>query len=190
MTNPGPGQAGNTPPPPPPSSPPPGYGYQAPPPPPPPGYGYGPYPYPYPQYAYRPPHPSGIPDGERTMAGIAHLSVFFAPLILPLILWLVARGTQPYAAHQSKQAFFFHLIFTVLILVLVLPLWLGGFFLAIAASAGGNPNDASFGAFPLIFCGVWLVAVVLGITQIVFGIYAAVQAFNGRPYHYPLLGGI
>jgi uncharacterized Tic20 family protein len=188
MTNPGPGQAGNTPPPPPPSSPSPGYGYQAPPPPP--GYGYGPYPYPYPQYAYRPPHPSGIPDGERTMAGIAHLSVFFAPLILPLILWLVARGTQPYAAHQSKQAFFFHLIFTVLILVLVLPLWLGGFFLAIAASTGGNPNDASFGAFPLIFCGVWLVAVVLGITQIVFGIYAAVQAFNGRPYRYPLLGGI
>jgi uncharacterized Tic20 family protein len=29
---------------------------------------------------------------------------------------------------------------------------------------------------------------VIGIVAIVLGVYAAVQAFNGRPYHYPLLG--
>src|SRR5215813_2146029 len=134
MTDPASGAAGQQPPP---SAPPVGgYGYQAPPPPPPPpgGYGYGPYPNPYPPYAYRPPHPSGIPDSERTMAGIAHLSVFFAPLILPLILWLVARDTQPYGAQQSKQAFFFHLIFTVLIVAIAVPLWFGAVFAAIAAA--------------------------------------------------------
>src|SRR5262249_50590934 len=57
------------------------------PPPPPPIYGYGN------GYAYAPYGPSMLParNNETVLAGISHLSVFFAPVILPLIVWLVSR---------------------------------------------------------------------------------------------------
>src|SRR5215472_12614903 len=47
---------------------------------------------------------------ETGVAGLAHLSSFFAPLVVPLIIWLVVRDSMPYAARQAKQALFFHLI--------------------------------------------------------------------------------
>ena len=60
----------------------------------------------YAGYGYAPPQSN---DNQTVMAGLAHLSIFFGALIVPLILWLVNRGKAPYAAQQSKQAFFFHL---------------------------------------------------------------------------------
>jgi len=158
------------------SGPPPGYA------PPPPGYGYG----------YYPPsataHPSGIPDSERILAGFCHLSVFFAPLIMPLVVWLAARNSSPYASHQGKQAFFFHLLVSAVGLFVALPVFLI-FVLGFAgATASRRPGLT---ALPILgfTCG-WLLIVALALAQIGFGIYGAVQAFQGRPFHYPLLGGI
>ncbi len=182
----------------------PGYtGYQAPPPPgafavppgfaapPPAGYGYGyapygPYP-PYPPYA-APMHPSGVPDGDRTLAGLTHLSVFFASIIMPLIVWLVTRTSMPYASRQAKQAFFFQLILGGISLVLILPFYFA-MFASVFALAPNNPGAAPaafFGGFAL----VWVLILALSGVRIGFGIYAAVQAFQGKPYHYPLLGGL
>jgi uncharacterized Tic20 family protein len=158
--------------------PPPGYG------PPPPGYGYG----------YYPPsaiaHPSGIPDSERILAGFCHLSVFFAPLIMPFVVWLAAKNSSPYASHQGKQAFFFHLIYGVLGAVVGMVIFFtvfAGFFGALTRSS--NPGSAPFGAFAGLFL-IWGLIAVISLVEIGFGIYGAVQAFQGRPFHYPLLGGI
>ncbi|HEU5441201.1 MAG TPA: DUF4870 domain-containing protein [Ktedonobacterales bacterium] len=191
MTNPDTGNAGNTTPPPP--LPPFGYGYQAPPPPPPPGYGYGygpfPYPYPYPPYAYRPPHPSGIPDSERTLAGITHLSVLFAGIIMPLIVWLAVKTSMPYASRQAKQAFFFQLILFIVTVVAVVPFYIAFFavFFTTEIPAPGQPYTMP-GAFYGGFAIIWGLIFALSVVRIGFGIYAAVQAFAGKPYHYPLLG--
>ena len=178
-------------------------GYQAPPPPPtgayappppgyaapvpPPGYGYGAYgPYaPYPPYA-APMHPSGIPEGERVLAGITHLSVFFAQLIMPLIVWLAVKRSMPYASRQAKQAFFFQLILFGVTLVIFVPFYIA-LFASMFTFTPGNP-----GIFPGAFFGgiivFWVLLLAISGVRIGFGIYAAVQAFQGKPYHYPLLG--
>ncbi len=75
-----------------------------------------------PPYGYAPPYgygyaPVGPSESDRTLAGICHLSVFFAPIILPLIIWLAMRRTHSYASSQAKQAFFFHLFFTIIAFV-------------------------------------------------------------------------
>lgn len=162
-------------------------GYAPPPPgyaPPPPGYGYG----------YYPPsataHPSGIPDSERILAGFCHLSVFFAPLILPLVVWLAAKNSSPYASHQGKQAFFFHLIYGVVGVVIAVVIFFtvfAGLFGAVGPRS--DPGPASVGAFAGLFL-LWGLIAVLSLFDIGFSIYGAVQAFQGRPFHYPLLGGI
>lgn len=171
----------------------PGGAYYAPPPspsgyapPPAPGYsyGYGPY---TPYVPYAPPaHPSGVPDGERVLAGITHLSVFFGGIIMPLVVWLAAKTSMPYASRQAKQAFFFQLILTGIALILIVPFYIAIFasMIAIESNTPGVAPVTFFGGFALL----WIGYLALWVVEISFAIYAAVQAFQGKPYHYPLLG--
>ncbi len=177
-------------------------------PPPPPGYAPGGYP-PPPGYApgsapggyyaapglsqgYQAPVP-GYPGGKPdfTLAGMAHLSVFFAPIILPLIVWLTQRGKSPYIARQGKQAFFWHLIvsggsFVLLIVGYVI------FFASFISSTNFDSTTSipDFGGKFAIFFVIWGIVLVLGIVNVVFGIIGAVRAFKGEPFSYPLLGGL
>jgi uncharacterized Tic20 family protein len=132
-----------------------------------------------------PGYPGGQPD--FTLAGLAHLSVFFAPIILPLIVWLTQRDKSPYIARQGKQAFFWHLIFSGGSVVLVI------IFYALFFKSFDSFNRASIGDFGAFFGGffiIWGIVLVLGIVDIVFGILGAVKAFKGEPFSYPLLGGL
>lgn len=174
-------------------------GYQAPPPagwasyappasgyaPPAPGYGYAPYAAPYAPYVPTM-HPSGIPDGDRVLAGITHLSVFFGGIIMPLVVWLAAKTSMPYASRQAKQAFFFQLILTGIALILIVPFYIAIFAstIAIASNTPGAAPVTFFGGFALL----WIGYLAIWVVEITFAIYASVQAFQGKPYHYPLLG--
>ncbi|HZC07060.1 MAG TPA: DUF4870 domain-containing protein [Ktedonobacterales bacterium] len=151
------------------------------------GYGYG-----YaPQPGYFPPYGMGGPsESDRTLAGICHLSVFFAPLILPLIIWLAMRRTHPYASRQAKQAFWFHLVFSLLAIVGVVGMqvyFLTFAFTSVSSAGPSNPPtvDLSFLPFMFAFYGV---LILLGLVDAIFSVIAAVQAFQGKPFHYPLLG--
>jgi len=166
-------------------------GYAPPPPPPPPMYGYG-----Y-SYGYGPTWPQqAVPsrNNETILAGIAHLSVFFAPVILPLILWLATRENSPYASRQAKQAFFFHLGFWALTVV-VFVVGYAFFFATMFGTAGTldpnttDPSPAVFASFPVIFV-LWAVAGAASLVNVIFSIIGAVQAFQGKDFHYPLLGGL
>ncbi len=160
-----------------------------PPPPPPPMYGYG--------YTYAPygaPWAARAGTNDTTLAGIAHLSVFFAPVILPLILWLATRESSPYASRQAKQAFFFHLGFAVLTFV-VFVVGYAFFFATLFGTAGAldpnttGPSPAVFASFSG-FIVLWGVVGAASLVNIIFSIIGAVQAFQGKDFHYPLLGGL
>jgi uncharacterized Tic20 family protein len=142
-------------------------------------------PYGYPPYGYA---PQAASNSDNVLAGLAHLSVFFAPLILPLVVWLAMRNTSPYASRQGKQAFFFHLFFTTLGFVSFILLYAGFFSLAFSASSSDGAFDfTSYSPFLLIL-GFYAVFGILSLVQIIFSIIGAVQAFQGKPFHYPLLG--
>jgi uncharacterized Tic20 family protein len=127
-------------------------------------------------------------SSESVLAGVAHLSVFFAPLLLPLIIWLAAERTAPYASHQAKQAFFFHLAIGVVSALAAAVFFAVTIALAAGGAFAGDARGLGAGAF-VFFFGLLIVAA-LGIASIVLAIYAAVQTFHGRPYAYPLLGWI
>ncbi len=178
--------------PPPPSAasapPPPGYA--------PPGYappGYAPPPGPGYATAYPPPPlPQSAQNNENVLAGIAHLSIFFTPLILPLVIWLTTTKSSPYASHQGKQAFIFHCIVAGVQFIVVAAVILVGFlaFGLSASSFATNSNSAApfFSGFVLLYFAVIGFSVLINLSSVVLGVIAAVQAFQGRPYHYPLLG--
>ncbi|HEV2236804.1 MAG TPA: DUF4870 domain-containing protein [Ktedonobacterales bacterium] len=124
-------------------------------------------------------------ESDRVLAGIAHLSVFFAPLLLPLIIWLALQPSAPYPARQGKQAFFFHLAIAASAFALVLVLGLIGVLLlgmGVFANAPGAVAPAVV-LVPLI----GLVVVALGLVMVGFSVYGAIQSFQGLPFSYPFM---
>lgn len=163
--------------------------------PPPPQYGYPPA-YAGPGYGQGYAQPQSN-DNQTVMAGLAHLSIFFGALIVPLILWLVNRGKAPYAAQQSKQAFFFHLGLWVIELVILVPAIIIYFtaFFSIFESVSYTPTTPPqppifpIGAFSSVFI-LYGALFAVQIVGIVFGIIGAVKAFQGQPFHYPLMARV
>ncbi|HEX8034640.1 MAG TPA: DUF4870 domain-containing protein [Ktedonobacterales bacterium] len=129
----------------------------------------------------------GIAATDRLLAGLAHLSVFYAPLLVPLILWLALRGGSLYASRQAKQAFFFHILVLALVAVVIIPLLvvlvIGG--LTVANSGGLHAGGATLSISSLICGGALMIALAIALSA--YGVYGAVQAFMGKPFHYPLL---
>ncbi|MBF6590481.1 MAG: DUF4870 domain-containing protein [Ktedonobacterales bacterium] len=123
-------------------------------------------------------------SNEAVLAGITHLSLFFAPIILPLIIWLATRERSPYVSRQARQACFFHLFYAVLALMLVV-IWL---ILVVATlSMRESPSSLAFAITIAPFAVVGLLAL-LALYECVFAILGAIHGFQGRPFSYPLLG--
>jgi uncharacterized Tic20 family protein len=146
------------------------------------------------------------PANEKIFAGVAHLSMFFLPIVLPLVIWLAEKDRLPYASEQGKQAFWFHIIFPVAFFAFFAAIGILSVILVIVTGAGiaGSAASSSSGSpGPLLpFIGVggvlgvvlfalfWIGTLVYSIGGIVLAIYGAIRGFEGKPFHYPFLGRI
>ena len=138
-----------------------------------------------------PPGASSAPSAkhETGVAGVAHLSSFFAPLVVPLVIWLVVRDSMPYAAYQAKQAFFYHLAMAVLGLVGVFVLFLSLVSTLFATASQAVTSETATSTTPSAWLfAIFTFAIIIGLTGQVLSIYGAVQAFQGKDFRYPLLG--
>ncbi|HEX8730999.1 MAG TPA: DUF4870 domain-containing protein, partial [Ktedonobacterales bacterium] len=127
--------------------------------------------------------PTGPTESEKTLAGLCHLSVFFAPVILPLIIWLAMRRSQPYASTQAKQAFFFHLGFSILAIIGVVSIqaiFLSGAFSAAQAASTTDPIQFDLTMLPFVLA-IYGALSVVGLVDAIFSVIAAVQSFQGKP---------
>lgn len=93
---------------------------------------------------------------EKTMAILAHILTLFAPIIAPLIIYLVKKDDSSFAADHAKESLNFQI--TVALICLGLAITIIGLFL------------------------IW--AVVL--FALVCVIVATVKASEGKMYRYPL----
>ena len=101
------------------------------------------------------------PDGNEKLWAIAsHLAVFIgAPLLVPLIVYLVMRDDSAFVRHHAREALNFHLSLFIYALCCV-PL-------------------------TMILIGVPLL-IALGLFSYVIAIIAAIKCSDGAAYRYPL----
>jgi hypothetical protein len=120
--------------------------------------------------ALDPPEPARPSSDSRTVAAIGHLSAFAMFLgvpsfIGPLVVWLLSKDRDPFAAGEAREALNFNLsllLYTVVaIIAMIATLGLGLIIIVPVA---------------LVAVPAWLVLTVL----------AAVRAADGQPYRYPL----
>ena len=132
--------------------------------------------------------PPYIASSDRLFAALAHLSVFFAPLLAPLALWLALRGESPYAARQAKGAFYFHLGTLALVALFVAPTWVVAIVTGVVLSGG---KHSPFGALSLVgfTCGLG-VMLLIALASAGLAIWGSVRSFQGQPFHYTFLARI
>jgi uncharacterized Tic20 family protein len=99
------------------------------------------------------------PDEERLWSTLTHLSYFVFGLIVPLIVMLTLGNRSPYVRHHAVEALNFHI-----------TVWIAAFVAGLSI---------------LLVIGVLLLPLVL-IAGAVFTVIAAVKAYQGVPYRYPL----
>ncbi|MSP11901.1 MAG: DUF4870 domain-containing protein [Chloroflexi bacterium] len=137
------------------------------------------------------PYPALPVRDERRMAALAHgsalLSIPTAGLAGPLVamvIWLMYRHKSTYVANQALQS----LIFQVLVLITVGIL---GVMLAIAWPITIGLLILVIGLVLLPFTLILtILALALPVAGLLYTVYAALQAYQGRPFHYWLVGNL
>jgi len=152
-----------------------------------------------PRAVTRAPH-LGITREEMTWAALAHASILVTLLlgiasggiaailgpIIPAIIWYVYRDKSEYVAGQAWQATIYQLAGIAALLVLAI---VGAILIAVGWAVSAVLVIVLVGLIllpiMLIVTLLWVVAiVVLPVAQVVYGCYAALEAYNGRPFRY------
>ncbi len=142
----------------------------------------------------------GLTQNEMTWAALAHASVLVTLLIgltsggmlaivgalIPAIIWYAFRQKSPYVVDQARQAFLFQVAgFVALLILAILGSILVGVGWAVSAVLAIVLIGLLLMPIMLVLTLVWAAAfVALPIGQIVYGCYAALEAYHGRPFRY------
>lgn len=111
--------------------------------------------------------PSGgnVPQDDKTIAVLTHLSGIIHLIIMPLIVWILKKDTSPYLNDQAKEALNFQITIAIYHAVV-------GVFAVVTTCVH---MGLGFLLFPLIY-----------VFQLVASILAAIAANKGEYHRYPM----
>ncbi|MCM3568844.1 DUF4870 domain-containing protein [Neobacillus mesonae] len=101
-----------------------------------------------------------VKNDERMLAALMYVLSFFVPILGPLIIWLIKRDESSFIDYHGKEYFNFFISYTVYMFI--------------------------SGLLTIILIGFVAMAV-LGIMMFVFTIIAAIKAYEGNDYQFPLI---
>lgn len=128
---------------------------------------------------------------ERVMAALSHVTVLIPTIgvIAPIVIWATQKEKSRFVAFQALQAAAFQLLIVVLWFV-GMACYMGSFFLmfggiALSQSAGRFNPGPGFAVIPfLVIFGMLSIMLLM----VIIGIVAAIMVFQGKDFHYPLIG--
>lgn len=142
----------------------------------------------------------GLTRSETNWAALAHASILLTLLlglstggiaailgpIVPALIWATHRDKSDYVVQQARQATIFQLAGLLGLLGLAI---VGALLVAVGWAVSAVLVIVLIGLLllpvMLIVTVLWVAAVVaLPIVQVVYGCYAALEAYNGRPFRY------
>lgn len=142
----------------------------------------------------------GLTRNETNWAALAHASILLTLLlgvttggiaailgpIVPALIWYAFREKSEYVTDQARQATIFQLVGLLGLLALVL---VGAILLAVGWAVSAVLVIVLVGVILLVVMLIVTLAwgaalVVLPVAQVVYGCYAALEAYNGRSFRY------
>ena len=142
----------------------------------------------------------GLTRDETNWAALAHASilltlllgvatggiaVFLGPIV-PALIWYAFREKSEYVTEQARQATIFQVAGLLALLALAV---VGAILVAVGWAVSAVLVIVLIGIILLIVMAIvtllWgAVIIALPIAQVVYGCYAALEAYNGRPFRY------
>ena len=142
----------------------------------------------------------GLTRDETNWAALAHASilltlllglatggiaVFLGPIV-PALIWYAFRAKSEYVTEQARQATIFQVAGLLALLALAV---VGAILVAVGWAVSAVLVIVLIGIILLIVMAIvtllWGAAfIALPIAQVVYGCYAALEAYNGRPFRY------
>ena len=129
---------------------------------------------------------------ERIMAALSHVSALmpFMGVIAPIVIWVTQKDKSRYVAFQSLQALAYQLSMIAAYFIgmgCYMFSFLGTFFTIPFSpdSSSLSPLFALGFIIPFLVFGVIFIG---GFFFIVYGIFGAIMAFQGKPFRYILIG--
>lgn len=148
----------------------------------------------------------GLTREEMNWAAVAHASILVTLLLgistgglaaifgalIPALIWYAYRDKSEYVVEQARQATIFQLAGIVALLALAI---VGAVMVAIGWAVSAVLLIVLIGLLllpvMLIVTLLWAGAVVaLPVVQVVYGCYAAVETYHGRPFRYRWVAGL
>lgn len=142
----------------------------------------------------------GLTRKEMNWAAMAHASILLTLLlgattggiaallgpIVPALIWYANRDKSEYVAEQARQATTFQVAGLVALLALAL---VGALLVAVGWAVSAVLVIVLIGVILLVVMLIvtlaWSAALIaLPVVQVVYGCYAALEAYNGRPFRY------
>jgi uncharacterized Tic20 family protein len=132
-------------------------------------------------------------QNDKIMAALAHVSAIlpFMGVIAPIVIWVTQKDKSEYVAFQALQAIIYQL-------VMILAWFIGmgcymlsffGMFLTIPfTGSSGNPGSPvmALGAIiPFFVMGFMFIG---GAVFVIYGLVGAIQVFQGKDFHYIIIG--
>jgi uncharacterized protein len=101
-----------------------------------------------------------VKSEERMLAAILYVVSLFFPIIGPLVIWLLKKDESSFINYHGREYFNFFISYTVYSVIC--------------------------GILVFLLVGIFLLWI-LGIMALVFTIIAAVKAYEGNEYRFPLV---
>ena len=135
-------------------------------------------------------------QNDKIMAALAHVSALLPLMgvIAPIVIWATQKDKSEFVAFQALQAIVYQLIMIFAWFIGMGCYMLSFFstFLTIPFAGSGSENDPTVNPFfmlgfiiPFIIFGAVFVG---GAIFIVYGIVGAIMTFQGKDFHYVVIG--
>src|SRR5690625_3348452 len=99
-------------------------------------------------------------EDERLFSMLIYLLSFVFPVVAPLVIWILKKDQSDFVNHHGKEYFNFLLSYAIYSFISAILI--------------------------IVLIGIFLL-IVLGIMVVVFTIVAAIRAFEGERYRFPLV---
>jgi uncharacterized Tic20 family protein len=128
---------------------------------------------------------------ERIMAALSNVMVliFMIGLVVPIVIWITQKDKSRYVAFQALQATVYQ-IALVLLYFLSFGCYFASFFGVFSGTAVLSAANSNFTPEALLFVPFLVLGsmMCLGILGILYGLYAAIMTFQGKDFHYIVIG--
>lgn len=131
-----------------------------------------------------------LPQEERLMAGLAHISVIIpmAGFIAPVVIWVTQKDKSRFVYFQALQAAVLQILIMAIYIVGMVCYAVGIFGGIAVAGVFNQLGGSRFPAFFILPVAIMGLLLLIDGALVIYGIVGAVMSFLGKNFRYVLIG--